>query len=137
MTKLFLTPTLVTLLFLVFSSSSCGQTPKKGISEANTSPNVQVLQFHSTHRCVTCNHIEKLTKETLQKYPAIPFILVNVDDKKNEKIAEKFEATGTALFLFNPKTGSKKDLTDFAFMKAKNKPEEFKKGLEKEINLFK
>ena len=45
----------------------------------------------------------------------------NKDDKNNEKKAEKFEATGTALFLYNPKSGSKKDLTDFAFMNANNK----------------
>ncbi len=52
-------------------------------------------------------------------------------------MAEQFEATGTALFLYNPKTGKKKDLTDFAFMNAKSKPEEFKKGLINEIKNFK
>lgn len=84
---------------------------------------------------MTCNKIEALTKETLKAYPNIPFLLVNVDDKKNEKIAKQFEATGTALFLYNPKTGKKKDLTDFAFMNAGNK-EKFIKELKKEIDLF-
>ena len=60
-----------------------------------------------------------------------------MDDKINEKIAEQFEATGTALFLYNPKTGAKKDLTDFAFMNANSDPAKFKKGLEKEIIAFK
>jgi hypothetical protein len=96
---------------------------------------VQVIQFHSEHRCVTCNKIESLTKETLKSFPAITFSLVNVDDEKNERQAEKFEATGTALFLYNPKTGKKKDLTDFAFMNAGNK-NKFMEGLKKEINLF-
>ena len=59
------------------------------------------------------------------------------DDKKNEKMAEQFEATGTALFLYNPKTGTKKELTDFAFMNAKSDSKKFKAGLEKEINAFK
>lgn len=81
----------------------------------------EVIQFHSEHRCVTCVKIEKLTRATLAKtYPAIPFRLINVDDKKNAKIAEQFEATGTALFLYNVKTGKKKNLTEFAFMKAGN-----------------
>ncbi|MBC6490414.1 nitrophenyl compound nitroreductase subunit ArsF family protein [Flavihumibacter stibioxidans] len=80
---------------------------------------IQVIQFHSEHRCVTCMKIETLTKATLAKsFPSIPFKLYNVDDKANVKFAEQFEATGTALFLYNPKTGKKKDLTDFAFMKA-------------------
>lgn len=82
---------------------------------------IEVIQFHSGHRCVTCIKIEKLTRATLAKsYPAVTFTLVNVDDRKNEKKAQQFEASGTALFLYNPKTGKKKDLTEFAFLKAGN-----------------
>lgn len=84
---------------------------------------------------MTCNNIEALTQETLQSYSSIPFLLVNVDDAKNFKKAEEFEAAGTALFLHNPKTGKKKDLTDFAFMNAGNKAK-FIEGLKKEIELF-
>ncbi len=84
---------------------------------------------------MTCNKIEALTRETLKSYPSLTFSLVNVDDPKNEKKAEAFEATGTALFLYNSKTGKKKDLTDFAFMHAKNK-EKFIEGLKKEIDAF-
>ncbi|HMP28883.1 MAG TPA: nitrophenyl compound nitroreductase subunit ArsF family protein [Saprospiraceae bacterium] len=99
------------------------------------SSSIEVIQFHSEHRCMTCNKIEDYTKETLNQYVKIPFTLVNVDDVKNEKKAEKFEATGTALFLHDTKTGKKKDLTDFAFMNASNK-EKFIKGLKKEIDQF-
>ena len=84
---------------------------------------------------MTCNKIEVLTRETLKSYSSIPFSLVNVDDKVNEKKAEQFEASGTALFLYNPKTGKKKELTDFAFMNAGNK-EKFIAGLKKEIDSF-
>lgn len=84
---------------------------------------------------MTCNKIEKLTRATLKSYPTIPFSLVNVDDAKNEKKAAQFEAAGTALFLYNPKTGKKKDLTDFAFMTAGDEAK-FAKELEKEIALF-
>ena len=84
---------------------------------------------------MTCNKIEKLTRQTLKDFPGIPFLLVNVDDAKNEKKAEQFEATGTALFLYNPKTGKKKDLTDFAFMNAGDEAK-FQKELQKEIQLF-
>ncbi|MGF2414925.1 nitrophenyl compound nitroreductase subunit ArsF family protein [Ferruginibacter sp.] len=88
---------------------------------SNAQTKIEVIQFHSEHRCVTCVKIEKLTRATLTKnYPAIAFSLVNVDDKKNAKKAEQFEASGTALFLYDPKTGKKKDLTEFAFLKAGN-----------------
>jgi hypothetical protein len=96
---------------------------------------IEIIQFHSEHRCMTCNKIEKLTRETLKDFPSVPFSLVNVDDVKNEKKATQFEATGTALFLYNPKTGKKKNLTDFAFMNAGNEAK-FQKELTKEIQLF-
>ena len=50
-------------------------------------------------------------------------------------MAEKFEAAGTALFIYNPKTGKKKDMTDFAFMNAGDKTK-FIAGLKKEISSF-
>jgi hypothetical protein len=85
------------------------------------STTIEVIQFHNEHRCYSCLEIEKLTKATLAKFfPSFPFKLLNVEDKKNEKIAEEFEATGTALFLYNPKTGKKKNLTEFAFLKVGN-----------------
>jgi hypothetical protein len=120
---------------LLFTSCNSEAQNTKQTSTATSDAKIEVIQFHSEHRCMTCNKIESLTKETLKAYPNIPFSLVNVDDKKNEKKAEQFEATGTALFLYNPKTGKKKDLTDFAFMNAGNK-EKFIEGLKKEIDLF-
>lgn len=136
MTKSIFTSLMVTIMLLFTACNGNAQSTKKETSKKEVS-SIQVIQFHSEHRCMTCNLIENLTKETLQKFPAIPFLLVNVDDKKNEKMAEQFEATGTALFLYNPKTGKKKDLTDFAFMNAKSDSKKFKDGLEKEIIAFK
>jgi hypothetical protein len=106
--------TLFALTAFMFSAINASSQQK------NQAPaiNVEVIQFHTDHRCTSCLKIEKLSKETLTKYyPTIPFRLVNVEDKKNEKIAEQFEAAGSALFLYNTKTGKKKNLTEFAFMK--------------------
>lgn len=124
-----------TLVMLLFTACNSEAQNTKQTSTATSDAKIEVIQFHSEHRCMTCNKIEALAKETLKSYNNIPFSLVNVDDKKNEKKAEQFEATGTALFLYNPKTGKKKDLTDFAFMNAGNK-EKFTEGLKKEIDLF-
>jgi len=104
-------------------------------AQDKTTSTIEVIQFHSEHRCMTCNKIEALTKETLKSYPKIKFRLVNVDEEKNQKMAEQFEATGTALFLYNPATKKKKDLTDFAFMHVGDK-EKFDAGLKKYINNF-
>jgi hypothetical protein len=108
--------TIFAFIAVTLTASNCNAQQNNSSSQVST---IEVIQFHSEHRCMTCLKIEKLTRSTLDNYfKTIPFKLVNVDDKNNTKMAEQFEATGTALFLYNPKTGKKKELTDFAFMKA-------------------
>ncbi len=103
---------------------------------------IEVLDFHSTHRCMTCNAIEANTKYTLNTYfsrelkeDKITFQVINVDEKENEKIAEKFEASGTSLILNVIKNGKETqiNLTDFAFMNG-NDQEAFSKELKDKID---
>ncbi len=102
---------------------------------------IEVIDFHSTHRCITCNAIEMHARYTLKKYFAdelksgkITFQVINVDKEKNYKLAEKFEASGTSLFLNVIAKGkeTKIDLTEFAFMKGRQK-DEFMIGLKERI----
>ena len=122
---------LIGILFFVLGTSNVFSQNKNN-SKASK---VQMIQFHSQHRCMTCNKIEALTKEVLKTYPDITFLLINVDESKNEKIAKQFQAYGTSLFLYNTATGKKMDLTNFAFMNAKNE-EKYSDKLKKEINQF-
>lgn len=124
-----------TLMMLLFTACNSEAQNTKQTSKATSDAKIEVIQFHSEHRCMTCNKIEKLSKEALKDYPGIPFSLVNVDDEKNERKAEEFEAFGTALFLYSPATGEKKNLTEFAFMNAGNE-EKFIEELKKEIQAF-
>jgi len=126
---------LATLMMLLFTACSSEAQNSDQTSTSTSDAKIEVIQFHSEHRCMTCIKIEKLTREALKDYPDIPFSLINVDDKKNEKKAEEFEAFGTALFLYNPETGEKKNLTEFAFMNAGNE-EKFIQELKKEIQAF-
>lgn len=133
----FLTIVVITLLF-----SSCKNQDKSQatILDASVSK-IEVLDFHSTHRCMTCNAIEKNTKYTLNTYFAeelkdhkITFQVINVDEKENEEIAEKFEASGTTLILNVIKKGKETqiNLTDFAFMNG-NDQDAFSKELKAKI----
>ena len=119
----------VSLLILVLGLLfSCKEAVKKENTEAVTLSNrIEVIDFHSTHRCMTCNAIESHTKYALDLYfpeelknEKITFQTVNVDEEKNVEIAEKFQATGTSLFLnvIVDGTETQVDLTDFAFMEA-------------------
>ena len=102
---------------------------------------IEVIDFHSTHRCITCKAIESNTKLVLEtnfekelKDGVISFQVINVDDEKNYNLAEKFQATGTALFLNVITNGEEKqiDLTQFGFKYGKN-AEEFTKRLKTRI----
>jgi hypothetical protein len=126
-----------TLLF------SCNGKIKKEKPIVETLTNrIEVIDFHSTHRCMTCNAIEANTKYTLDTYfpnelkkESITFQVVNVDEEENYKMAEKFEATGTALFINVIVDGEETsiDLTEFAFMEG-NDQEVFSTKLKAKID---
>ncbi|HQW25682.1 MAG TPA: hypothetical protein PLV75_06975, partial [Saprospiraceae bacterium] len=81
--KAFITTFIVFATILLTSCNGEAQKP----TALTTSADMQVIQFHTAHRCATCLKIEELTKKTLANYfPNIPFSLVNAEDKKNEKI---------------------------------------------------
>jgi hypothetical protein len=132
-----------TVLAISLIITSCiGQDKNNTTSINNSISKIEVLDFHSTHRCMTCNAIEANTKFTLDTYFAkelkehkITFQVINIDKKENEKIAEKFEASGTSLFLNVIKNGKETqiNLTDFAFMKG-NEQEVFSKELKVKID---
>jgi len=116
-----------TLIIAIFSLTvlACGE-KKETKTEVTIAKSdvVEVIDFHSTHRCYTCKSIESNTKLTLETYFAkeleegkITLQIVDVDLEENYKLAEKFEATGTALFINVVKDGKEEkiDLTEFAF----------------------
>lgn len=131
----------IIIVLAVFATFfSCKNEVKEEVKptvENSKTTEIQLIQFHAEHRCVTCNNIEKLSKETIKGNEAISFVLYNVDDEKNAKVAEQFEASGTSLYLYNSKTKTTKDLTEMAFMYAKNEGDKFKTELQKEISAFK
>ena len=130
----------------VFVFASCnGQDNSKTIITDNLSTKIEVIDFYGTHRCVTCEAIEANAEYTVNTYfkdqlaaGLISFKTVNVDEKSNYDMAERFEATGTALFINVIKDGKEKhiDLTNFAFQKGKDKEvfsAELKAKIEKQL----
>ncbi|MDG1728794.1 MAG: nitrophenyl compound nitroreductase subunit ArsF family protein [Algibacter sp.] len=133
-----------TVLAICIMLLSCNNKAKSKTTSFDTSVSkIEVLDFHSTHRCMTCNAIEANTKYTLDTYfekelkdEKITFQVINVDEEANEKIAEKFEASGTALILNVIKNGKEKqiNLTEFAFMQG-NDQNVFSKELKAKIDM--
>ncbi|MGJ8759325.1 MAG: nitrophenyl compound nitroreductase subunit ArsF family protein [Polaribacter sp.] len=130
------------LTFVLILSACSGEKKNKEQSLDQSTSKIEVIDFHSTHRCMTCNAIEKNTKYTLNTYFSkeleenkITFQVINVDEKENEKVAEKFEAAGTALIINVIKNGKETqiNLTDFAFMNG-NDQDAFSKELKSKLD---
>ena len=136
--KQFVILIVISVIILPFS----GNAQKKEIITKTSINKIEVIDFHSTNRCFTCNAIEANTKYTLDTYFAselesgkITFQIINVDDEVNQDIAENFEASGTSLFLnvIINNNETKINLTNFAFMKGR-KQKEYSEELKAKID---
>lgn len=137
--KFFLFSTVLFFSTFILSCKGNAQPTVKTIGK-NGSPTIEVIDFHTTHRCKTCLAIEKAAKNVLQTTFAkevqsgtIVFKTVNVDEDANAKLAEKYEASGSALFVYDGKTGNAVDLTDFAFMYCLSDENKFKETFKAEV----
>lgn len=122
------------LLSVVLLFTACNNSvPTNEVKTSQVSVNsvkqnrVEVDCFHGTRQCETCKNMKANTKTALDTYFAaqlkdstIVFSIIDVDDEKNEKLAEKFQATGTALMINKVVDGKDSivDWSDFAFEKA-------------------
>jgi hypothetical protein len=132
---LFATVILIPVILLSVSTG-CGQpaspnpaqanppeTPPSAIDDTPPSPNaepqpspepeppreanqVNIVYFHRTQRCHSCQYSEAQTSATLEKYFAdelasgkITFVSVDVQDENNVEIIEKYGAFGPQLFI--------------------------------------
>ncbi len=100
---------------------------------------VEVYYFHFTRRCMTCNNVEKVSKETVEKQYSekvkageISFRSINLDEKDGEAIGAKLKVEGQTLLIVS---GDKRvDLTEKGFLYANNSPEKLKAEIKKAID---
>jgi hypothetical protein len=127
----------ILLLISNISSYSFAQTKK----DAKTSGvKLEIMYFHATKRCVTCNAVENHAKALLQEqYKSkfdkgeITFKSYNFEEKANSKLVNKHKI-GFSTLLLVKQNGKKVDFTNTAFQYAKNNPEQYKKLLKAEID---
>lgn len=124
---------------------SCGNRPAdtgKTTAEQPRKDCVEVLYFHSKQRCATCIAIENNTKEVVEgqfaeelKNGTLIFRSIDISEKENSEIAEKYEVTWSSLFVCKWKNGKEtyENLTEYAFANARTAPETFREGLAAKI----
>ena len=138
-------------LFHVFIAGiiliSCGNGAKEKTETANSeamqNDRVEVLYFHGAQRCITCRAIETNTKTLLDSLYSkeivsgrIVYRIIDISQKKNEPIADKYEVTWSSLFVNGWKSGQEKvnNMTEFSFANAKSHPGKFKNGIKDKID---
>jgi len=133
------------LILILMISNACSSSDNTNAMDGQASANsdgLKVYAFHGTRQCETCKNMKKYTKATLEKYykdelksGEIVYQVVDVDDEANYKLAEKFEATGTALMINKVKNGKDQieDWSEFAFEFAPGEQAEFEAKLKKMI----
>lgn len=136
----------VFVLLAIIGLTSCGNNQNANAqtsTKAAQKEYVEVLYFHGKQRCVTCNAIEKLTKEVVEKDFAeqlkngkVVFKVIDISTNEGEKIADKYEVTWSSLYINKWKDGkeTKNNMTDFGFSYAKGSPDVFKAGVKKKID---
>ena len=97
---------LLILLAIINVSSVKTEAVDSSQSAKQSADKVQVYLFHATQRCITCITIGKYAGETVDEYfqpelrdGKIEFREINIDLPENKELAQKFQASGSALFI--------------------------------------
>ena len=126
-------------IFIVFACMSIPPAKANSVISKENKEKVKVYYFHNTRRCMTCNAVEKVTKEALKtqfteelKDGIITFESLNIEEEEGKIAAKKLEVSGQALLFVS---GDKKtDLTTAGFMNAVTKPEKLKAKIKDTVN---
>jgi hypothetical protein len=126
------------------AQGSLGKNSKSGETVQNKSADkVQVFLFHSTQRCATCIAIGKLAGETVNEFfqselrdGKIEFREINIDLPENKELAQKFKATGSALYLNVISAGADNISQDTKVWQLTSNETQFKSYLKSKLNNY-
>ena len=123
---------------MAFSVPYCNEQAKEVPADK-----VQVFLFHATQRCSSCIAIGRLAGETVAEYfqpetheGKIEFREINIDLPENRELAQKFQASGSSLFInaiYNGQDNISEDVTVWGLTQNEAK---FKSYLKDKINNF-
>ena len=122
-----------------------GEIPEKTLTLSEKQAVLLIQNFHLTNRCATCRAIEAAARKTLETYfkneileGRIVFSVIDIDDEKNSKIAEKYQAAGSSLYISRLFKGKEetKDMTDDAFSYVRSDEAKYIEILKTQITEF-
>lgn len=118
-------------ILMFFSLIGLELSAKKTDANQSEKEITKVYYFHKNRRCPTCMAIEKQTRKVLKEdtYAAakdnkeLEFKSMNSENSVHSKLVKELKVNGSALIIL--KGDEKIDLTNQAFLNARNQPEKF------------
>lgn len=130
---------LVTVLIVACSGNANKgnkQVDETNVESVTSTSVVYVYYFHGKQRCKTCVAVEEVAKETVEQAYAdnngVRFVEINMEDKANALLVEKYEVTWNALII--ARGDSHIEITKQAFANAVNNPEVLAELIQSEVN---
>lgn len=82
-----------------------------------------VYYFHGKRRCITCEAVEKVSKELIVNQYAgkAQFVSIDREDEQNKALLDRFQVSGQTLLVVQ--ANEVKNITKEAFMYARSNPE--------------
>ncbi len=98
---------------------------------------VKAYYFHATRRCVTCQAVEKVTKEALKEHYGDQVTFLSIDREKDSEnpLLKKYKVSGQTLLVVSG--DEVRNLTNDAFLNARTNPDKFKAKLKSTIDSMK
>ena len=91
-----------------------------------------LVYFHFTKRCATCNAIESISREEAGKFnEKVGFASYNLEEPEGEEMGKKLKADGQSLILVYGE--NQIDLTEDAFLNALSDPEKLKQIINEKV----
>lgn len=122
----------ISLLMMVSCHSKAKKTEDN--MAVNTSNAIVVYYFHNTRRCATCKAVEKVSKEAVTEYYGnkVIFKSMNLEEKVGKIQAKELRISGQTLLIVSG--DYRCNLTNEAFINARNNPDKLKALIKKNID---
>ena len=134
---LYLATMLIAFVMMGFYSNPVYDSPAN--ENALGEKKIEVIYFHNTRRCATCNAVEDVTRSTLKEFFSgqmennqITFQSLDLGDETYKALINKYEVSGPTLIFVSD--SEIVNLTNEGFMYARTKPEKFKKEIKKTVD---
>lgn len=130
----------VKLLFIVVAalgmnlSCSAQSSKNEDNTQVSKADKVEVLYFHYTRRCATCNAVESVSKKTIAELykNKVSFTHFNLDEPEGEAKGKELEVSGQTLLIVSGDT--KINITNEGFMNARSNPEKLKEVIKEKVD---